>query len=340
VLIRPASLSLILLLVAVVGCAPTVASPPRLISLSPSIDASLPIEPQTFELTFNRPLRVDQSWVAIWREMDGAPLDVESTVESHRLRLRIGKPEAGEYRVHWHVVSARTASEADGEQPIAFQDESRNPPRLEVVQQSADSGDKFELKGTGFARRATLQLAIGDDGQELKTVQLDARGSFDEEARVPRGVPFGMQPIVATDSEGASATAGLQVRWGGWPPVVAYTSGVPGPGAGEVTLSLSVRNRSDYMLEKVRVVLSDPGELTGFQPDGSHRDGAVVWDIGTLDRGVVGPLRATYRVGGPVVSHARIEFRHRKPRGCTGDECLPAFVSETSSDSTPIAPVV
>src|SRR5439155_8804935 len=101
----------------------------------------------------------------------------------------------------------------DGEQPIAFQDESATPPQIDVVQRTAESGDKFELKGTGFARRGVLHLAIGDDAQELKTVQLDARGNFDEEARVPLGVPFGMQPIVATDSEGAAATAGLQVRW-------------------------------------------------------------------------------------------------------------------------------
>jgi hypothetical protein len=39
----------------------------------------------------------------------------------------------------------------------------------------------------------------------------------------------------------------------------------------------------------------------------------------------------------PVVSHARIEFRHRRPYGC-GDDCPPAFVTETTSESTLVFP--
>ena len=56
-----------------------------------------------------------------------------------------------------------------------------------------------------------------------------------------------------------------------------------------------------------------------------------------MDRGVLGPFRVTYRVAGAVTSRAWIEFRHRRPHGCSGDECLPAFVSETTSESTPVS---
>lgn len=315
------------------------ASPPRLVSLSPSANQPLPIEPSSFELVFNRALRADDSWAAVWREPDGEPLAAEATVDTHRLRVNVPRPEAGEYRVHWHAVSARSGAAADGEQSIAFQDESSMPPRIDVVQTTVESGDKIELRGTGFTRGGIVQLTIGDDAQEIKTIQLDARGRFDDAARVPAGVPFGVQPIVATDSDGDSATAAVRVRWGGWPPLLAYTVGSPGPDAGEVTMTVSARNRSDYVLEKVRVVLSDPGTLVAFQPLGSHVNGTLVWDIGTMDRGVAGPFRATYRVSGAVASHARIEFRHRKPSGCAGDECLPAFVSETTSDSTLVAPL-
>ena len=38
--------------------------------------------------------------------------------------------QGGAYRVHWHVMSARSGGTADGEQPIAFQDESATPPHI------------------------------------------------------------------------------------------------------------------------------------------------------------------------------------------------------------------
>jgi hypothetical protein len=101
-----------------------------------------------------------------------------------------------------------------------------------------------------------------------------------------------------------------------------------------------VRNRSDYLLERVRVTMADPdgGRFVAAEP-ATHRDEqAVVWDIPSVDRGVVGPFRATYRVSAAVAMHARVEFRHRRPHGCNGEECLPAFVSETSSESTLVYP--
>jgi hypothetical protein len=106
-----------------------------------------------------------------------------------------------------------------------------------------------------------------------------------------------------------------------------------------VTFAVSVRNRSDYLLEQVRVVLDDPApgqsSFVGAEPNADRQPGAVTWTIPVLYRGVAGPFRATFGVSGAVASHARIEFRHRRPRGCTTDDCPPAFVSETTSDSTP-----
>jgi hypothetical protein len=90
------------------------------------------------------------------------------------------------------------------------------------------------------------------------------------------------------------------------------------------------------------VTLDDPGPGTpsfvGAEPNAERQPGAVTWEIPVLDRGVVGPFRATYRATAAIASHARIEFRHRRPRGCTADDCPPAFVSETTSDSTPVNP--
>jgi hypothetical protein len=174
----------------------------------------------------------------------------------------------------------------------------------------------------------------------LSTIETDASGSFVAEERVPQTVPFGQQPVVATDMCGAATTAAVQVRWGGWPPLVGFDVGQSGPGPGEVTFRLSLRNRSDYVLERIHVVLIDPPESTFVVADPAARrqDQSLIWDIPTMDRGVLGPYRVTYRVTGSATSHAWIEFRHRRPHGCSGDDCLPAFVSESVAESTTVLP--
>ncbi len=102
---------------------------------------------------------------------------------------------------------------------------------------------------------------------------------------------------------------------------------------------VTLRNRSDYVLERVRVVLRDPqgASFVSADPTPRYHDQTVTWDIPTMDRGVLGPFRVTYRVAGAVSSHVWVEFRHRHSHGCSDDDCLPAFVSEMTSESTPVA---
>jgi methionine-rich copper-binding protein CopC len=335
------------------GCAPSLAAPPHLIAAWPLDEASLSIAAHTLDLTFNRPLRPETTWAEVWRDEDGSQLPTDTVVEPanpRRLMVRLQQPAGGHYRLHWHAVAARSGAAADGEQDFLLQDESEGAPHVAVSQPSANSGDRVEVKGNGFGKRSAVTLTIGDDAQALNTVQTDAHGAFGVDVRIPPGVPFGVQPVAAIDASGGLATAALQVRWGGWPPVVAYTAGQAGPGPGEVTFSISLRNRSDFLLERVRVVMDDPiSDATSFVAAGPgagpgpgqrsvRLERTVVWEIPMLDRGVVGPFRATYRVTGAVASHTRIEFRHRRPRGCTTDDCPPAFISETTSDSTPVSP--
>jgi methionine-rich copper-binding protein CopC len=326
------------------ACAPALAAPPRLVAVWPSAGAKLPVAPHTFELTFNRALRADASSAAVWRDdQDGQPIPTHAEVEPtnpRRLRVQILAPSTGRYRLHWHAVADRTAAMRDGEQGFSMRDESVEAPRLQVNRTTAESGEKFEVAGHGFGQDDHVRLTIGDDEQALRTVETNDEGAFVAETQVPAGVAFGVQPISAVDARGNSATAAVQVRWGGWPPLLAFTVGQPGPRPGEVTFSLSVRNRSDYVLEQVRVVLGDPdgASFVAAEPAPQRQDQALAWEIPMVDRGVVGPFLATYRVTGATATHARIEFRHRRPRGCTGDDCLPAFVSETTSDSAPVVP--
>jgi methionine-rich copper-binding protein CopC len=330
-------------MVVAAGCAPSLPSPPYLVAVFPAVNATLPVTQHVLALTFNRPLDPETTWAAVWRDEDGAPIATDAIVDARtgrRLRVNILKPVAGQYRLRWHAVSARTAATTNGEQVFSIQDESIAAPRLQVSRITAESGDTVRITGDGFGQDCPVKLTIGDDDQPLSTVETNPEGGFVTEAKVPVGIPFGLQPVSAVDVWGDSATAALQVRWGGWPPLVAFTVGQPGPRSGEITFSLSVRNRSDYLLEHVRVIMSEPqdGTFVAAEPQAQRRERAISWDIAVLDRGVVGPFRATFRVPGAVAAHARIEFRHRRPRGCTGDDCLPAFISETISDSAPVYP--
>src|ERR1700694_4409804 len=148
------SLSTLLLAAALAGlaagCAPALAAPPHLIASWPGGAARLPIAPHTLDLTFNRPLRPDSSWAEVWRERDGSQLPTDTVVEPtnpRRLEVHLQEPAAGQYRLHWHAVSARTGAAADGEQDFSLQDESERAPQIAVSQPRADSGDKLEVKG-------------------------------------------------------------------------------------------------------------------------------------------------------------------------------------------------
>jgi methionine-rich copper-binding protein CopC len=325
------------------GCAPSLVVPPELVAASPVAGARLPVGRQTFELSFNRRLSADATWAAVLRDDDGASMPIDTTIDpghpSH-LTMRLLEAAPGAYHLHWHAVSARTAAATDGEQDFTMQDESTTPPRLELSRASADSGERITVVGKGFGKQCLVTLTIGDDQEALATIETDAHGAFEAETRIPEGVPFGVQPLLAEDTRGGKAAAALQLKWGGWPPLVSFTRGQPGPRNGEVTFALNLRNRSDYVLERVRVVLADPPGATfvNARPTAERQAGATVWTVGMLDRGLVGPFRATYRARSSVVGHTWVEFRHRHALGCAEDDCSPAFISESVSESEPVAP--
>jgi methionine-rich copper-binding protein CopC len=324
------------------GCAPSLAVSPHLIAAWPAPGQSVASTAGHLELTFNRPVSTASSLVEVLSEDRALGTSLEADERANHLRVWLGEePPAGRYLVRWHAVSVRTRAGEDGEYGFAVQPEGEVAPHLDLSREAVGNGEVLNIKGQGFAPRAAVQLTIGDDEAPLKTVAADARGGFNEDARVPPSVAFGVQPISGVDEAGNRATAALKVRWGGWPPVLAWTVGSSGPGPREVTLTVSLRNRSDYVLEALHVSLAVPPSA-GFvaaEQGGRFANGVLSWDLDWLDRGVAGPLRATFRTDTPIRSHATIQFRHRRPHGCEDDECLTAFVSETASDSTLVAPL-
>jgi hypothetical protein len=304
----------------------------------------LPVVKHTFQLAFNRPLDASSSW-AVVTSPAGARIATSATVdpnEPRRLSVHLLEPQAGSFDLRWHVQTTDSHLASDGDEPFTLQPDTPTPPSIDVSPAVAESGDRLELVGKGYPREARVLLMIGDDDQPLAIAQTDGSGRFNVEARVPSSVPYGLQRVSSFDGANRTAMSTFQVQWGGWPPLVGSDVGSPGPDPGEVTFTITVRNRSDYVLEHVQVVLTDPdgSEVVSADAGAQHRDLALAWDIPVMDRGPSRPLHVTYRTDHTVVSHAWFEFRHRRERGCSRVDCLPAFVSNSVADSEPTAPAL
>lgn len=324
-----------------VACAPTLVARPRLVAAWPAPGEVLGRRPRQLELTFNRALAPTSSSVHLAATAGAQVPAVATAFDGGRVELQLDQPLApGEYTVQWHAEGTRASAAADGEYAFFVSGERGPSPQVSVSQAETDAGQVIEVRGQGWAPGQDVQFKIGDDEVPFGGVQADRHGNFSADARVPRETPFGVQPVTAVDGQARRALAAVRVVWGGWPPLAAWTSGTPGPRPGEVTFSISLQNRSDYLLEGVRVDVPDPpgARVIGVDGGGQHVDGHLRWEIGVLDRGTAGPLRAVYATQGPIATHATIDFRHRRPHDCSGNECPSAFVSQTTSDAVPVAP--
>jgi methionine-rich copper-binding protein CopC len=325
------------------ACAPALGAAPLLVASWPLPGARLSPSRQTLELTFNQPLDPGASWAAVLdAEASAVPSNASvDPKDRRRLSVRLLEQKPGNFDLRWHAVAADSQRASDGDQPFTLQRDVSSPPRLDVSPPIAESGDRLELVGKGFAHDADVALMIGDDDQPLTSAHTDGSGRFNLEAHVPPNVPYGLQRVSAFDGSSRVATTSVQVQWGGWPPLVGSNVGKPGPDSGEVTFTINVRNRSDYVLEHVRVVVPDPerAQVVSADPAAQHEGARLEWVLPVVDRGLATPLHVTYRTDHAVVSHAWFEFRHREQRGCGGD-CLPAFISSSVADSVPVEELV
>jgi hypothetical protein len=306
--------------------------------------STLPVAKLTLELVFNRSLDPGQSAAEVTAE-DGTRVSTRVAVDPsnpRRLAIRLLEPGEGRLAMHWHVSAADSQQTAEGDAAFDLERNTPVPARIDVAPPTTDIGDRLEVVGKGFARNSVVPLTIGDDDQPLATAETDAAGRFNLEVRLPPTVPYGLQQISGFDGNRRAAVASVQVQWGGWPPVVGTSSGEPGPDRDEVTFTVNLRNRSDYVLEHVRVVLPDPqaSQVVSADGDAQHEDAALVWEIPVMDRGLARPLHVTYRTEHAVTAHASVEFRHRRQRGCLRDDCLPAFISTSVVDLEQIAPTL
>lgn len=325
------------------ACAPNIPAPANLVLADPAPDAVIGALPETLQLNFSDPLLagassatvIDPTGQVVPAAVDVAPDDPTALV------VRITQPGgAGRFTVQWTTVSASARSPADGEFSFTVEPGAPQQPRLSVLPAATDVDQPLVVSGTGFDPQAAITLTVGDNSEPMGTAQSDASGAFDQTVTVPHDVPFGQQPVWARDDSGAKAGAEVGVRWGGWPPLIIYTQAAPGPDHGQVTLTVVGINRSDYVLDGVRIHLElPPGAALVTATAGAEvQDGELIWDQGILGRTSLVPRSAVLSVGGPVVGRSSIDFRHRRAPGCIGDQCLPAFVDQTNSESGQVVP--
>jgi methionine-rich copper-binding protein CopC len=331
------------LLLGASACAPALTSHARLVAGSPAASAIVGSAPASLELTFNEALG-PASKVEVIAISSGETVSKDSVVDpanAQRLTAPLGSLAAGVYQVRWHTVPASSGAALNGAYSFTVSPDVRTQPRLSLGKATADSQEAVPLSGQGFAPRSMLKLAIADDAQPLQSVQTDDSGSFATSIVVPPNVPFGWQPVLATDATGARAATPLEVRWGGWPPLDASVVARPGPSSGEVTFSITVRNRSDYVLEaiEVGVPLPEGSSFDSATGGGQLKDGQVTWSLPWIDRSIAGPFDLTLRATAPVSVQAHVDYRHRRPRGCLGDGCLPAFISNAASEPATGSPL-
>jgi methionine-rich copper-binding protein CopC len=330
-------------LVVATACAPRIPAPARLVYADPAPDAVIGAVPDTLRLDFSEDLALGESSASV--------LDPTGQLLAATTELEPGDPRVlhvqlshhggtGQFTVSWQTLSAQTRTPTSGTFTFTVEPGAPAQPRITAAPAVVDVQQQLTVDGSGFHSGAPVILTVGDDEEPLGTAQADASGQFSLMVAVPSDVPFGDQPISAADDRGTKAATDVQVKWGGWPPLRVYTLAVPGPRPGQVTLTVVGRNRSDYVLDGVEVRLEVPsGAAVVSASDGAQvQDGTVTWNQGLLDRTSLIPRQAVLAVGRAVVGRAWINFRHRRASGCIGDQCLPAFVDETYSESGPVTP--
>jgi methionine-rich copper-binding protein CopC len=328
------------LLLALAGCAPRALLHAHPILIQPPPNAVLGAPPSTAEIAFTAPVAGDRSSLVV--------IDSDGSVVSERSRVDVTDPRrlvaalpgslpSGAYELIWRSVEASTNAELDGQEKFRIEPSAPQRPAIAFSMPEVDAGDKLSITGTGFSPNTRVVLTIGDDADQLAVTSSREDGSFVVAALpVPADLPLGEQPVTARDNNGATAATLLRVHWGGWPPMRLSVNARAGPRPDQVTVDLGGRNRSDYTLRDVRLVLRLPpgASLTSASPGGREDSASVVWDVpGSLERGPLDPRWAILSVdrsdGAPTFG-AWAQYGHLPERSpIWGD--LPGFYSSSAS---------
>jgi methionine-rich copper-binding protein CopC len=221
----------------------------------------------------------------------------------------------GLYTVTWVAVAADGHAER-GSFTFTLR-AGAEPPTMRLDRDVVDVGEPLSVTGSGFKAGDAVAITAGADRHAVETVPADAEGRISHTVRLPDTVPFGSQRIMATDSDGATAAASVQVIWGGWPPVRIQIE--PRSLPQDLFLDVTVLNRSGYDLgvDNVRIPVPPGTSFVAASTGGRlTAEGAVVWETLRLrPEEALGPLTVhldarALPAGTPVQAAAEVLLRH------------------------------
>ena len=327
-------------LLGLAGCGPRALTRAHPILIQPPPDAVLGAPPSAAEIAFSAPVAGDRSSLAV--------IAPDGTVVSDRSQVDVSDPRrlvaplraslaSGAYELIWRSVEASTSAELEGQERFHIEPSAPPRPTISFSSSDLDAGQSLSIVGSGFTPSTRVLVTIGDDADPLAVTSSLEDGSFVVASiPLPPDLPLGEQPVSARDNNGAAAASLLRVHWGGWPPLRLTLATRTGPQPGQLTVELNVRNRSDYTLRDVRLLLRlPPGASLVSASQGGHEDnGNVVWEVpGTLERGPLEARSATLSVprsGTPPTVGAWAQYGHLPERNALWGD-LPGFYSSAAS---------
>ncbi len=312
----------------------------RYVSSTPEAGGFVTSAPTNVRITFDEEVKTPGSNISVvalgGAEVNGGLVAVDNG--DHKtlvVPLKSGLAN-GLYTVNWVSLSNKDGST----QKDAFNFGLRAgaaPPVMHLDQESIDMGQKLGITGSGYKPNGSVVVSAGADDEFVDAGKADASGTFHGSVVLPADLPLGMQTVTVADGDGAKATADLQVKWGGWPPLKVTVAA--DTAKDDVTFTVNLFNRSEYHLLVNAARLRLPEGTSYKEADNYGRlnsAGEVTWD--TIDlppHGSFGPFTVVVdttklKDGSDVTGWVWAQFSHREEKADDGT-VLPPFVSSAVS---------
>ncbi|GAC1320614.1 MAG: hypothetical protein NVSMB2_16670 [Chloroflexota bacterium] len=317
----------------------------RYVSSTPEAGGFLTSAPAAVRITFDEDVTMPGSNISVvavgGAEVNGGPVAVDAS--NHKtlvVPLKSGLAN-GLYTVNWVSLASKDGSR----QQDAFNFGLRAgaaPPVVHLDRETVEMGQMLGITGSGYKPNGSIVVSAGDDDEFVDAGKADATGLFRGDVALPADLPLGIQTVTVADGDGAKATADLQVKWGGWPPlkltVAADTN------KDDVIFTVNVFNRSDYHLrvDAARLRLPEGTEYKTADNGGRlNSAGEATWDaIDLPPHGAAGPLTllvdtTALKDGSDVTGWVWAQFSHPQEHSDDG-MVLPAFVSSAVSKTATV----
>ncbi len=322
------------------GTPPIAHASARYVSSTPESGGFLTSAPPSVRITFDEEVATPGSTVSVVAVGGAEVNDGAVTVDATDRRTLVAPLKSGLanglYTVKWVSLSNKDGTRQQDSFNFGLR-AGAAPPVLQLDRQTVEMGQLLEIIGSGYKPNGSIVVSAGDDDEFVDAGTADASGVFHGSVGLPGDLSLGMQTISVADGDGAKATADVQVKWGGWPPVKVTLRA--DTGKDDVTFTVNLWNRSDYHLVVDAARLRLPAGTSYKTADGNGRldsAGEATWDtIDLAPHGSAGPFTLVVDTrsledGSPVTGWSWVQFSHAEQQAKDGT-LLPPFVSSAIS---------